>query len=142
MIYINEDNKETNISKNRKLILTVLKKNCCRHLTAEEIYELFSEIDSKIGIATVYRNLKFLEDNGYIKRAYVSENLSACYELQKENDKHSHHHLICKSCGNVIDFEGDLLDAIEKIVNLTTGFDIYDHSLVFYGKCKNCKRSE
>jgi len=34
--------------------------------------------------------------------------------LQKENDKHSHHHLICKSCKNVIDFEDDLLDAIEK----------------------------
>lgn len=130
------------ISKKRKLILDALKKNCCRHLTAEEIYELVSEIDSNIGIATVYRNLKFLEDNGYIKRAYVSESLSACYELHKENDKHSHHHLICKSCGNVIDFEDDLLDAIEKIVSLTTDFEIYDHSLTFYGKCKECRRIE
>ena len=141
MIIINGEHKETHISKKRLLILDALKENRCMHLTAEEIYKLVCKTDKNIGIATVYRNLKFLEDSGYIKRAYISDNLSACYELHKENDKHSHHHLICKFCGNVIDFEEDLLDAIEKIVTVTTGFEICDHSLVFYGKCKKCKRS-
>ena len=138
---INIDGKRITISKKRAFMLDVLKENYCKHLTAEEIHELVCKKDKNIGIATVYRNLKFFEQNGYIKRAYISENLSACYELQKQNDKHSHHHLICKNCGSANDFEDDLLDAIEKIIDVTTGFEIHDHNLVFYGKCKKCKRS-
>jgi len=141
VIDISGEIREVQISRKRQLIIDVLKKNCCKHLTADEVYDLVCKTDKNIGIATVYRNLKFLEDNGYIKRAYISDSLCVCYELQKENDKHSHHHLICKHCGNVTDFEEDLLDAIEKIVTITTGFEIKDHSLVFYGKCKKCKRS-
>ena len=129
------------LTKKRELILNVLKENCCSHMTADEIHELVCTENKDIGIATVYRNLKILEDHGYIKRAYISENLSVCYELQAQNDKHSHHHLLCKSCGGTDDFADDLLDAIEKIIDVTTGFEIHDHNLVFYGKCKKCKGS-
>jgi len=133
---------ETTLSKKRTLILDILKQNSLKHFTAEEIYESVCKDDKNIGIATVYRNLKYLEDNRFINRAYITENLAACYEIQKQTENHSHHHLICKSCGSVFDFEEDLLDAIEKIIAVTTGFEIHNHNLVFYGKCKQCKRSD
>jgi Fur family ferric uptake transcriptional regulator len=131
--------RKTKSSKKRNIILDVIKENPSKHMTVEEIYKSACEKDNGIGVATVYRNLKFLEDKSIIKKASISESMISCYELQKDTDIHSHHHLTCRECGAVSDFEEDLLDAIEKIINVTTGFEIQDHNLVFYGKCKKCK---
>lgn len=131
--------KQSKSSKKRDIIFDVLKENASKHMTADEVYRLVCERDKAIGVATVYRNLKFLEEKGSIKRACISENLTSCYELQNNSDIHSHHHLVCRDCGAVSDFEEDLLDAIEKIIKVTTGFEIEDHHLVFYGKCNKCK---
>lgn len=135
-------NDQKNFSKNRALIIDVLNENHSMHLTTVDIHTLLLEKDSSIGIATVYRNLKYLEDNAYIHRAYVDDNLAARYEIKNNAHVHSHHHLICKSCGGVFNFENDLLDAIEKIIDISTGFEVDDHNLAFYGNCKECKRSE
>lgn len=130
------------ISKKGEMIINVLRENYDKHLTVEEIFAILKERDNNIGIATVYRNLKQLEEKELVKKAYITDNLSSCYEVNIKSNIHSHHHLICKQCGKIIDFEEDLLDVIEKIIDVTTGFQIYDHNLVFYGKCKDCNNND
>ncbi|HEX3026222.1 MAG TPA: Fur family transcriptional regulator [Clostridia bacterium] len=133
-----EAKKETRNTKQKKFITDCLKNYPNSHLTAEEIYHLIKENDQHISIATVYRNLKLLEEQGVIRKNIVTEEASSFYELTDKSEPHSHHHLVCRQCGAIIDFEADLLDSLEKMVEATTGFNIEDHRVVFYGKCKKC----
>ena len=66
---------------------------------------------------------------------HISDNSAPCYKIQEKTYEHAHHHLICQKCGDIIDFEDDLLEAIEKIIEVTKGFTITDHKVVFYGIC-------
>lgn len=135
------ENKEKNIrnTRQKKYILDVLIENSSKHLSAEDIFELVKKKDENIGIATVYRNLKLLCKADYIKKVFISKSPNAFYEISLHSDNHSHHHLICNKCNTVIDFDDDLLEAIEKIIEVTKGFEISDHRVSFYGICKNCK---
>jgi Fur family ferric uptake transcriptional regulator len=134
--------KETRNTKQKRLIIECLEKNRNSHLSAEEIYNLIRQGDQQISIATVYRNLRLLEEQGVIRKIFVSEDALAFYELSENNVPHSHHHLICRRCGKIIDFEEDLLEAVEKMIEVTEGFFIEDHRVVFYGVCRECRQKD
>lgn len=125
-------------TKKRDLILQCFNESKIKHLTAEDLFELARKKDNQIGIATIYRNLKFLEEQSIIKKAEIPSSI-ACYELNCGADTHSHHHLICQTCGVISDFEEDLLDNVEKSIESKNGFLIKDHHVLFYGTCKKCR---
>ena len=137
-----ETKRETRNTKQRRLIVDCLQKYGNNPLTAEEIYNQIKEHDQQISIATVYRNLKLLEEQGTIKKNVVSEETSSFYELSDSGEPHSHHHLICERCGKIIDFDKDLLGSLEKVIEQTRDFTIVDHRVVFYGVCSECKKKE
>ena len=136
-----EIQKDTRNTKQKKIIISCLKSCGGVHLTVEELYNRIMSNDQKISIATVYRNLRLLEEQGMVKKVYVADDALAYYELSENNLPHSHHHLICRNCGAIIDFEADLLDSLEKMIEETKGFSIEDHRVVFYGTCKECKNT-
>ena len=110
-------------TKQRNLLIKCFNESCVKHLTVEGVFELAKQMDSKIGIATVYRNLKFLEQHSIIKKVELPNSIT-CYELCSNMDTHSHHHVICQKCGEILDFEQDLLDPVEKLIQKTKGFVI------------------
>ena len=79
-------------TKQRELIFeTIL--NCEKHLSAEDTYNVITEKypDEKIGIATVYRALAFLEEAHLISSISVDKNIRKF----ETNFKEHHDHLIC-----------------------------------------------
>lgn len=137
-----EKAKETRNTRQKKLIIDCMKNCGGTHLTAEEIYNRIRVTDQRISIATVYRNLRLLEEQGTVKKVYVADDALAFYELSENNLPHSHHHLICRECGAIIDFEADLLESLEKMIEETKGFSIEDHRVIFYGVCRECRQKE
>lgn len=138
---MNIPQKETRNTKQKRLITECIKQSGGKHMTVEEIYNLIKEHDEKISIATVYRNLRLLEQQGVVKKVYMAEDAPTFYEFS-DNDTHAHHHLVCSRCGAITDFDEDLLDSLEKIIEEKKGFLIKDHRVVFYGICKNCREKE
>lgn len=139
--YMETPTKETRNTKQKRLILDCIKSSGGRHMNVEEIYNLIRKHDEKISIATVYRNLRMLEQQGVVKKLYVAEDAPSFYELN-DSDEHTHHHLMCSRCGAILDFEEDLLGSLEKKIEKTKGFKIKDHRVVFYGICKACQDAE
>ncbi|MDP2891840.1 MAG: transcriptional repressor [Bacillota bacterium] len=127
-------------TRQRQLILDVIRSKRGIHMTAEEIYNYVKKKDEKIGIATVYRNIKILEEEGILLKARFKEGTTACYELCEWSGSHTHHHLVCLRCGKVSDMEQDLLGTIEALVADTKGFKTTDHRLDFYGICGECQK--
>jgi Fur family transcriptional regulator, ferric uptake regulator len=107
-----------------------------QHLTAEEItYKIKETYNVDIGIATVYRAMKFFEELKIVSCLDGLEN-SKLYEL---NLSLHHDHLICTSCHKIIEFTDDVIE--EKQINIAknNNFILKDHVMTIYGICENCQ---
>ena len=133
---------ETRNTRQKQLILQCLRDNADRHLTVDEIHRYIRDRSESIGIATLYRNLKMLDDHGLAAKVYASEGGAPCYQIATgDAGHHTHHHMICRQCGAIADFKEDLLEAIEKIILVTEDFTVTDHRVSFYGLCGKCKKA-
>jgi Fe2+/Zn2+ uptake regulation proteins len=104
-----------------------------RPLSAQQVLELAqAEVDG-IGIATVYRNLKTLLDEGWLTQVELPGG-NLMYECA---GKAHHHHFQCESCNRVYELEG-CVPTIEKLAR--PGFKVRRHELVLYGTCATCRR--
>lgn len=132
------------VTNQRLVVLEVLAEHKDRHMTAEDIYDLVRVDFPEIGIATVYRTVQLLLDMQIIDRIELNDGCVR-YEIGHQfsgEARHYHHHLICQSCGEIISFDDDLLEDLEKHIEETLGFHVMDHELKLYGKCRKCIQKE
>ena len=128
----------------REAILTVLSRTT-KHLSAEDVYMAVHKIHRNIGLTTVYRTLELLVQMGLVFKFDFGDG-RARYELSEgpKGERH-HHHLVCTSCGRVVDYtdfideEIELLNQTEKGLSRKYNFDIKNHLIQFYGLCSECK---
>lgn len=118
----------------RMKILNMLEQSDNRHLSAEDVYKGLLESGEDIGLATVYRVLTQFEAAGLVQRHHFEGNQSM-FELAEGEH---HDHLVCLSCGAIEEFCDELIEARQEEVARNHGFQITDHSLNLYGKCRNC----
>jgi Fur family transcriptional regulator, ferric uptake regulator len=100
-------------------------------LLAQEIWGLASTQVPQLSVATVYRQLKSLQDEGLIK-AVVLPGQNPRYELASLAH---HHHFQCRACERVFDLDAcpGNLDRLAP-----SGFRVDDHELILYGRCSDC----
>ncbi len=106
------------------------------HLTAEEISNKI-KIDYKvsIGIATVYRAMKFFTDMKLVNTLDIGDGIIR-YELNLSNH---HDHLICASCGKIIEFEDNLIELNQIKIAEKNNFILKEHVMTIYGLCEDCQ---
>ncbi|MCX6510159.1 MAG: Fur family transcriptional regulator [Actinobacteria bacterium] len=124
---------------NRRVLIDALS-------TADRPVTVLELIEVAPGMAqsSAYRNLSVLEDAGVVRRLVTADDTSR-YELAEDLTGH-HHHLICESCGSVIDI--DVPDELEEDVTSFSsavaeshGFRIEHHRLDLIGVCPSCSNS-
>jgi Fur family transcriptional regulator, ferric uptake regulator len=109
-----------------------------RHFEADEIYGMTKEKNLGISRASVFRNLMLFSDIGILRRSKFGEN-HFHYELNGFA-KRSHHHLICKKCGDYIEFENGSLQKLADKLSNQNGFEISDYRFEVFGLCSKCKK--
>ena len=77
----------------------------------------------RIGLATIYRTLRLLKDSGVIEEHSFVENRSL-FELHFP-DKH-HDHLVCISCGVVVEFLNNEIETLQNKVAIDHSFTLTD----------------
>ncbi|GAB4042664.1 MAG: transcriptional repressor [Rubrivivax sp.] len=84
-----------------------------------------------LGIATVYRTLKALVDEGSL-RAVTLPGENPRYEPAHHGH---HHHFHCQACGRVFDVHA----CPGNLARLApAGFEVAAHELTLYGRCRDC----
>jgi Fur family ferric uptake transcriptional regulator len=116
----------------RVKILEILAGNYGRHLSAEDIYRALLEQSDDIGLATVYRVLTQFEAAALVKRHHF-EGGTAVFEL---NEGEHHDHIVCMDCGRVEEFLDSDIESRQLDVANRMGFDIVEHNLILYGRCR------
>jgi Fur family ferric uptake transcriptional regulator len=120
----------------RLKILEILESGTTRHVSAEDIYKILLESNQDIGLATVYRVLTQFEAAGLVTRHHFEDGM-AVFEL---NQGTHHDHIVCIDCGRVEEFLDGGIEERQTAVARKLGFDVHDHSLILYGRCRrtNC----
>ena len=102
-----------------------------RPLSAPEILQNAQAEAPSLSIATVYRNLKHLVDDGVLLQVILpGENPR--YELAHQGH---HHHFQCRSCRRVFDVHA-CPGGLQHLA--PPGFTIDGHELTLYGTCAEC----
>ncbi len=117
----------------RKVILDILH-HTDTHLTADDIFLQVNERIPGVNRSTVYRTLELLESLGLVVRSELGS--SHVYHHSEEGH---HHHLVCRSCGRVVDCDEDILIPLESRLTEKYGFTADLHHHVIQGVCRRCR---
>ena len=120
------------LTRQRQNILNAFLK--MEHVTAEQLYHLLAKKDPHIGLATIYRTLKLFCETGLAQERHFGT------QTQFDNVSHKghHDHLICTSCGKIVEFQNCQIEKLQEDVAHRNGFTIQTHKLELYGLCSKC----
>jgi len=121
----------------RRLLVEALRRSA-HPMIATEIVSVARDLPQ----SSVYRNLAVLESAGVVVKVLTNGDRAA-FELAEQLRGH-HHHLVCTTCGQVLDIEiptkveellyEDLAPTAAKVGFLLTG-----HRLDLLGRCTLCR---
>lgn len=117
-------------TRQRQVIENMLKQ-ADRPLLPKELLRQAQQSLPQLGIATVFRTLKKLVDEGEAKVVCLSGD-SPRYE---RSDLAHHHHFKCQECESVFEING-CPGHLEQL--LPKDFQLTDHEITLFGRCANC----
>jgi Fe2+ or Zn2+ uptake regulation protein len=106
-----------------------------RALSPIDVYDLGRGQYAGLGLVTVYRTLDKLEELGLIQRVHQP---GGCHMYIRATRGHQHI-LLCTGCGTAVYFSGDNLSPLVSDLSENSGYQIEDHWLQLFGKCKQCQ---
>jgi len=102
-----------------------------RPLGVDEVLTYGRKLVASLNQATVYRNLKILIDDGWLKR--ISHPFVGT--LYERTGKGHHHHFHCRNCNRAFYLPGCALKEEEAAPD---GFLVEDHEIFLFGICPYC----
>ncbi len=104
------------------------------HPTAEQIYRGVRKKLRNISFGTVYRNLDFLRQHGYIKECVVDK--ISRYESRVD----SHIHLVCEKCHSISEIMDSRLVEVAKSLAASGSFFVRSDNFEVRGYCSACQK--
>ena len=126
---------EEQLHGNARAVLEVIRATE-QHPTAQEVYERVRQVRPRIGLATVYRILHQLAEQGLIKELGRGSDGSR-YDARTQR----HDHAVCIECGALLDIPLDMevpSDALQAAAQ-ATGLELVSHEVRIYGRCPQCQ---
>ena len=102
-----------------------------RPLSATEILSAARRVVPGLGIATVYRAVRRMQDEGALRQV----DLPGDAPRYEASGKDHHHHFHCRSCARVYEVEAC---PGEFAMPAPPGFSVEDHDVILYGRCPAC----
>jgi len=106
------------------------------HLSADEIFEQVQEHTQAMNIATVYRTMEMLWEEGFTCRNDLGEG-QIVYAARQHG---SHIHLVCRLCNQVFDADPQVLASLGEILQSQNNFIADLDHLSIFGVCADCQK--
>ncbi len=109
-----------------------------KHFTAEQARRVLLQKGYSISLATVYRRLNQLVEDGFIRRL-VGEKVNVF-----DGNPLPHDHFVCLRCGKLIDFGCLAYDFCpdRRLEKQVPKLKIISHTTLFEGYCEECQKEE
>ncbi len=123
------------MTRQREVVLAVVRR-LDSHPTVDEVYDQVRRRLPRVSLATVYRNLETLSEQGLIHK------IGHCdIQMRFEADLHPHLHLRCIDCGDLRDAPLNPCGELEKAVKAMGAFRVFGYRLEFLYRCPECRRN-
>jgi Fur family ferric uptake transcriptional regulator/Fur family peroxide stress response transcriptional regulator len=101
------------------------------HINIDDIYDNVKKQYPTLSLATIYKNIIVMQENNVIVEVPMNGEKSK-YELKKEE----HMHLICESCGYIMD---TAITSQTKEVLVIENFQVKSSQINLFGLCQKCQ---
>jgi Fe2+ or Zn2+ uptake regulation protein len=124
------------LNANARAILEVVQ-SANNHPTALEVYAAVRSVRPRIGLATVYRVLHQLSEQGHIKE--LGQHVEG---VRYDANTRRHDHAVCTDCGVLldvplaIDLPAETLQAAARSSTIELG----TYEIRLYGRCESCQK--
>lgn len=110
------------------------------HFTAKDVCDYFQACGTPIGVATVYRQLERMVEEGLVNKYIIDANSPACFEYvdRAHNCTEECFHCKCEKCGKLIHLHCEELVQIRSHLKEEHHFTLDPLRTVFYGLCEDC----
>jgi len=130
------DDRGLNASKARDVIVNVFL-GTKDHVDLHSLYAAARKRHPGVGFATVYRTMKLLEEAGIAHSRHFGDTKETLYELAAGRSHHDH--LICESCGRIVEFANPEVERLQDQIAAKHGFVLKRHRHELYGICPECR---
>ena len=120
-------------SRKREAVLEKIR-GTTSHPSAVWVYEELRKEIPDLSLGTVYRNISVFKEEGLVVSVGVVNG-----QERFDGNITEHTHFVCLACGDVLDVDADLDEALTDKVKAENGVEISSRQLTFYGRCKKCK---
>lgn len=104
--------------------------NHMTHPTVDEIYQALSHQIPTLSKTTVYNTLKAFMDAQLVRMVNIED-----HEARYDVDLTSHGHFKCEACGTIYDFELDMSQLKNEMLD---GFLVKERNVHYQGVCNHC----
>jgi Fur family ferric uptake transcriptional regulator len=108
---------------------------CADFRSAQDLYAQLRAGGARVGLTTVYNNLRALAENGAVDMVRT-ENGETLYR-RCETEAH-HHHLLCRVCGRTVEVSGPAVERWARESAAAEGFVDVRHTVEIVGTCGSC----
>jgi Fur family ferric uptake transcriptional regulator len=108
-----------------------------RHFDAEDLVTRMRDSRTKVSRATIYRTLEILYECGLVGRVRLNEEK---YRYERLRRGEHHDHLVCTSCGKVVEFNDAAIEKRQELVCRRYDFVATSHSHQIWGLCGPCRQ--
>jgi Fur family transcriptional regulator, ferric uptake regulator len=119
------------VTPQRELVLAAVRE--LGHATPERISETVAGVD----VTTVYRTLELLEELGLVRHAHLGHGAPSYRPAEDD-----HIHVVCHTCGRVVDAEPTLVDELAAQLRENDGFVVDRSHFTVFGRCRDCADAE
>ncbi|MGY1752402.1 Fur family transcriptional regulator [Blastococcus sp. SYSU D01042] len=102
--------------------------------SAQDLHALLRERGDSVGLATVYRALQALVDDGQLDVLRGSDGEASYRRCSPAH----HHHLVCRSCGKTVEVADQPVERWASRVASEHGFSDVAHQVEVFGTCAAC----
>lgn len=104
-------------------------------VSAQEVHRLLIDRDESVGLATVYRTLQILADDGQVDALRGPDGEVRYRMCARESH---HHHLVCRVCGRTTELDAQAVEAWAKAIAADQGYSDVEHTVELFGTCPDC----
>jgi len=102
--------------------------------SAQDLHALLRERGDSVGLATVYRALQAMVDDGQLDVLRTSDGEAGYRRCSPSH----HHHLVCRSCGRTVEVADPPVERWASRMAAEHGFSEVQHQVEVFGICAEC----
>ena len=123
-------------SRQRQQRLLDALRSCGDEMSGQQLHRLLENGSSAMGLATVYRNLRQLQQQGLVRCRHLPTGEALYAPIEQDR-----HHLTCVDCGRTQTLDRCPIHGLSISTEEQSGFKMLFHTLEFFGICSECQHN-